>query len=561
MINAVLYTDGSAAIRPDGTFLCGYAYVFVVDGVPVIGKAFPGVGTINQAEMCAVYKGMEDALIHHINVTAVYTDSTYVVNGLQTNYEKYDTNEWTNAQGSEVSNKEMWIRIIEFTRKHNIQIPATHIKGHTGQPFNELCDKLAKEAAMSQMPVVEYSDIDKASSMGFNVPETTNPFPISAVAGDPVMPEEVADITKVLKTYTDDRNKCCYIRYPDMLTVFASKSISTWEGQPNTDSLNTTYTIHPVLVNTDDGGTTQLPLYRYMTEKGTPFEVITSNSTVQWQGCDFNRALLEATANIKDGHDLIIASYNLASAKKFQGIYFIGYSSATGAGEILSMYRTERIPHGKFMRIHNGYISTINRYLTDDAAAGIVISTLNLCLIITSYDGGAVIGSSVIPHNIEIQDCITLFADKPDKTNVRVSNMDILKALALDPAIHRVSPSVDLSDVIPDQDYTKDVACMDVMYVDKSGELRENATTSDEIIYNPVHCEESVDCSDHLEVDIKMYLDLRGRIEALFKEQTEVFDRILNTINKYPVMTPEKVAEIKQQTRDEMLDKFNSMFK
>ena len=93
MPNAVLYTDGSATIRPDGTFLCGYAYVFVMDGKPIYGKAYAGKGTINQAELCAVYNGMFHAHLCGLNITEVYTDSTYVVNGIRDNYEKYDTNE------------------------------------------------------------------------------------------------------------------------------------------------------------------------------------------------------------------------------------------------------------------------------------------------------------------------------------------------------------------------------------------------------------------------------------------------------------------------------------
>ena len=558
MHNAVLYTDGSATVRPDGTFLCGYAYVFVMDGKPIYGTAHAGVGTINQAEMCAVYEGMFHAQVCGLNITEVYTDSTYVVNGIRDNYEKYDTDEWVNSQGSEVSNKELWINLIEFTRKYNITIPAIHIKGHTGQPFNELCDKLAKEAAMSQKTVTEYFDIDACATYLLESPFCIEPFPHTAVPGEPTAVEFSKDLVEVLKGYTDDRAKCCFINYADTLKAFVSKGVSEWISLSDDDNIKGTYTLHPL--KAQDG--TELPLYRYMTEVGTPFDVITKNSTIQWQGDDFLYALTKAVYNVDDDYDLIIASYNLASVKKYQGIYFILYSKTTGDAKIVSMYRTERIPTNKFMYIPNGYLRAIQRHLAANTSIGLTVSTHNLCLVISCSTSGIIVGSSVLPHTIKIADCMTINVDKPEKPFVRVTDTESINIKrVLEEAVERAVPVQDLSDCIPKQDYEKPVVCMDEMSVDSDGEVKEHATKSDDIIYNTDTGTEAPDCFNSLEVDIKMYMTIRGQIEVLFKEQTEVFDRILSTINKYPVMTPEKVADIKKQTRDEMLDKFNSMFK
>ena len=558
MPNAVLYTDGSATIRPDGTFLCGYAYVFVMDGKPIYGKAHAGTGTINQAELCAVYAGMFHAQVCGLNITEVYTDSTYVVNGLRDNYEKYDTNEWVTSQGSEVSNKELWTNLIEFTRKYNITIPVNHIKGHTGQPFNELCDKLAKEAAMSQKPVTEYFDVDACATYLLESPFCIEPFPHTSTPGEPTTVEFSQDLVEILKGYTDDRAKCCYINYADSLKAFVSKGVSEWISLSDDDNIGSTYTLHPVKAM--DG--TELPLYRYMTEVGTPFEVITQNSTIQWQGDDFLYALTKAVYNVDDDYDLIIASYNLASVKKYQGIYFILYSKTTGDTKIVSMYRTERIPTNKFMYIPNGYLRAIQRHLAANTAIGLTVNTSNLCMIISCSSCGLIIGSSVLPHTIQIADCMTINVDKPDKPFVRVTDTDSVNIKSvLEEAIGRAVPTEDLSNCIPKQDYIKPAVCMDAMAIDPSGEVKENVISSDDTIYITESSDEYVDCFDHLEVDIKMYQAIQTHIEALFKEQTEVFDRILNTIRKYPPMTPEKVAEIEKRTRDEMLDKFNSMFK
>ena len=561
MTNAVLYTDGSATVRPDGTFYCGYAYVFVVDGKPVIGKAFPGMGTINQAEMCAVYKGMEDAESHNIYVTEVYTDSTYVINGLVANTEKYETNEWTNSQGSEVVNKEMWINLIEFTKKLGRPIPAVHVKGHTGQPFNELCDKLAKEAAMSQKPVIDYMDIRMCEELGFYIPRTIEPVPLPAKYCDPM--HVPSDIVSALGEYTDDRAKCCFIDYPGISKTVVSKGVSYWmsvNDTPVTDELQLGYNVHPVVT---DGGK-ELPFYKYMTESGTPFDVvINSGSTIMWQGTDFNEALLEAIDDVLieqnySSCDLIIASYNLASAKKYQGIYFGGYSAQDNEGPVLEVYRTERMPHGKVMRIPRKYLEVIHKFVSDcpDMVIGLITSTTMMGMVMTSSKGGMMVGSAVIPHTITIGGDMTINMDKPDRPNVRFTGF-ILAQLCIDRAIGRVKLSANLDSVIPKQDYIKpepDTTAVDVKVSDKLIITEVPFSTSTHQIDG--ECVE-VDTMDKL---IQEYLETSTRMSELLKTQQVIIQKLVD-LCKYPPMTPDKIKEIEKRTREEMLQKFNSMFK
>ena len=563
MINAVLYTDGSATIRPDGTFYCGYAYVFVIDGKPVIGKAYPGMGTINQAEMCAVYKGMEDAEEHGIHVTEVYTDSTYVINGLTANTEKYETGNWTNSQGSEVINKEMWINLIEFTKKIGRPIPTVHVKGHTGQPFNELCDKLAKEAAMSQKPVIDYMDIVLCAELGFPIPSIAEPVPLPARYGNPVMVG--GELVHTLSTYSDDRSKCCLIRYPGVAEVLVSKGVSLWntlEGCPDTDDLKMTYDVSQVETPTGE----VLPFYKYMTESGTPFSVIVnSGSTIMWQGSDFNTALVDSISELlldpEYYADLIIASYNLASAKKYQGVYFGGYSAAKSGGPVLNVYRTERMPQGKCMRIPRGYLDAIKTCITEnpDAVVGLITSTTMLGLVITSESGGMLVGSSVIPHTITIGGSMVINMDKPEKPNVRFTGTAHTQ-LCIDRAIGRVSPAEPLEGVIPKQDYVKPEASTDINLV----RINIDPTPVGRMDI-PEFKVSSVSVSiDDTEVPdkaklLKEYLMVTDKMRELLIRQQQIIDQIMST--EYPQMTPEAVAEIENRVRADMLKKFNDMFK
>lgn len=553
MINAVMYTDGSATIRPDGTFYCGYSYLFVVEGRAILGKAFPGMGTINQAEMCAVYKGMEDAEAHGIHITEVYTDSTYVINGLIANTEKYDTNEWTNSQGFEIVNKEMWVNLIEFTKKRGKPIPTVHVKGHTGQPFNELCDKLAKEAAMSQKPVIEYMDLDMCYELGFNIPSTVEPIPLPANYCSPTSVS--GSIIDTLSAYTDDRAKCCMIDYPGMLNVIVSKGVSYWtscEGAPTTDELRMSYNVYPV--KTSDGK--ELPFYRYMTESGTPFNVVmNSNSEVIWQGSDFNQALfctindLLALPECAD-QDLIIASYNLASAKRFQGIYFGGYSAQNGSGSVMQVYRTERVPQGKCMRIPRGYIEKIAQYILNnkDTTIGLITSTTMLGLVITSSGGGMLVGSSVIPHTITIGDSMIINMDKPDKPNVRFT--DTVQAQeCLDKAYQRIVPAVSLDTLIPDQGYIKP---------EHSGHVQDcNDTPMVTVLEETTNSEH--ECSTKRIID--SMIDMNNSIINLLNQQQHMLLELSKLNDSYSAMSRDKLAEIESKVRSDMLRKFNDMFK
>ena len=55
------------------------------------------------------------------------------------------------TKGENVKNKDLWESLIELRRKINqkdVVVKITKIKGHAGNTFNELVDKLAKEESM-----------------------------------------------------------------------------------------------------------------------------------------------------------------------------------------------------------------------------------------------------------------------------------------------------------------------------------------------------------------------------------------------------------------------------
>lgn len=564
MPKAVLYTDGSATILPDGTFLCGYSYVFVVDGEPVLCKAFPGIGTINQAEMCAVYAGMKEAVDNGIEITGVYTDSTYVVNGLGTNREKFRLNTWTNSQGSEVLNKDMWVNLISFEIKNNIKIPAIHIKGHTGQPFNELCDKLAKEAAMSQSPVIQYNNPELCMSMfGVGLPAVPAPmpFPASYEVDNPVTmsPGIWGNMVNALSTYTDDRSKCCCIRYPEM-TVLASKGVALWtQSTVSTSELSSRNIVYPVM--TEDK--IKLPMYKYMTDVGTPFQALLNHSIVQWQGEAFTSRLRDAIGKAP-GRDIYIASNNLSSMKKFQGIY-IGTTPVNGDdGEILRVYRSERADHGKCMIIPAPYCTALADVLCQDGAiVGLTTNTDRYCLIATSPVGGIIIGSAVIPTTFTGSDGFSIVVDKNDKISTRIMSATGVWS-KINAEMASMEHAGDLSDVIPVCGIPITTSEEPVLVLSTPDDEVSILTAPELTEETPDDIIEKGNEDNHQELTqeqaIALYQQVQEDIYKLTKQRDDLFNYIISDKFKCPKITPQMIEEIEARVRADMKTKLNSLF-
>lgn len=77
----------------------------------------------------------------------VYSDSAYIVNCMTNRwYDKWKRNGWRNARGDPVANRNYWELLITKDDFHDIEW--VHIKGHSGNPANELADHVAAFARL-----------------------------------------------------------------------------------------------------------------------------------------------------------------------------------------------------------------------------------------------------------------------------------------------------------------------------------------------------------------------------------------------------------------------------
>ena len=98
--------------------------------------------TNNRMEMMAAIRAIE-SLKRSVPVD-LYTDSTYLRDGITRWLPGWKKNGWKTAAKKPVKNKDLWQRLEKAISDHDI---GWHwVKGHAGHPENERADELARAA-------------------------------------------------------------------------------------------------------------------------------------------------------------------------------------------------------------------------------------------------------------------------------------------------------------------------------------------------------------------------------------------------------------------------------
>ena len=74
----------------------------------------------------------------------IYTDSTYLRNGITVWIKNWEKNGWKGVNKKPVKNKDLWVILNELSKEQIIEWK--WVKAHTGNKYNEIADKLATEA-------------------------------------------------------------------------------------------------------------------------------------------------------------------------------------------------------------------------------------------------------------------------------------------------------------------------------------------------------------------------------------------------------------------------------
>jgi ribonuclease HI len=81
----------------------------------------------------------------------IRSDSTYVVNCFRDRWwEKWLAKGWVSSQRKPVANRDLWEPLIDLYRAGPARLQFTWVKGHSDDPMNDIVDRLAVEAAITQ---------------------------------------------------------------------------------------------------------------------------------------------------------------------------------------------------------------------------------------------------------------------------------------------------------------------------------------------------------------------------------------------------------------------------
>ena len=137
MDNIIIYTDGGCRGNPG---LGAWASILISEKHSLrleIGES-EELTTNNKMEMKAVIKALERLKKSH-NIK-VYSDSAYLVNGMNEWIYSWQKNNWIKSDKKPVENKEYWIKLIELSKNHNIEF--IKVKGHSGNKENDRADEI-----------------------------------------------------------------------------------------------------------------------------------------------------------------------------------------------------------------------------------------------------------------------------------------------------------------------------------------------------------------------------------------------------------------------------------
>ncbi len=178
----VVFTDGASKRNP-GPGGWGVVIVTPEGHVTELGGGAP-LTTNNKMELTGAIEALT-RLEDTSGPLAVYTDSTYVIQGIEQWVHNWRRRGWKTATGGEVMNRDLWEALSGLTAARPPRSIAWHyVRGHTGIPGNERVDEIADAFA-----VLGRASLYEGPLAGYDIPildlpgDTSVPARSSSSAG------------------------------------------------------------------------------------------------------------------------------------------------------------------------------------------------------------------------------------------------------------------------------------------------------------------------------------------------------------------------------------------
>ena len=138
----VIYADGACKGNP-GIGGWGAHLTYLGNKKEIFGGQYDT--TNNRMELTAVIEALS-CLKERVEAF-LYLDSEYVIKGIKEWLPKWKSNGWKSSNNKPIKNVDLWLRLDEQLNKHSICI--FKVKGHSGDPGNDLADELANRGVDS----------------------------------------------------------------------------------------------------------------------------------------------------------------------------------------------------------------------------------------------------------------------------------------------------------------------------------------------------------------------------------------------------------------------------
>ena len=141
-----IYTDGACSGNPGPG---GWAYA-LAHNTRHRGAGSERHTTNQRMEIKAAIEAIR-SLDGQPEPIVVHTDSRYVVDCFQKRWHVgWVRNGWKNAKGQPVANQDLWTELLDVIGRRDTPVTFMWVKGHSGNPMNDLVDRMAVEACRTQ---------------------------------------------------------------------------------------------------------------------------------------------------------------------------------------------------------------------------------------------------------------------------------------------------------------------------------------------------------------------------------------------------------------------------
>lgn len=167
----VVFTDGAAKRNP-GPGGWGAVIVYPDGHVTELGGG-AALTTNNKMELTGAIQALT-RLRATSGRLAVYTDSTYLIQGIEQWVRNWKRRGWTTASGGEVMNRELWEELSGLTEARPPRSISWHyVRGHSGIPGNERVDAIADGYALNGRVTLYDGPLDGYGIPVLDIPDDT----------------------------------------------------------------------------------------------------------------------------------------------------------------------------------------------------------------------------------------------------------------------------------------------------------------------------------------------------------------------------------------------------